>query len=176
MLEATKDGDDPVELLQTAAREHIPVNPDAAKQENWSLPSPTVGIPSSTERDSIEEIIEEITVSEWYREQIVDRKVFEAKASRMGVLRHSTILLNTKSCYSGKLSEPLSSTIMEALQATRNISSLYIHQTLAIDALREGKNVIVSTSTASGKSVIYQVCPLVSCRNAFLIDPLTSFR
>lgn len=34
---------------------------------------------------------------------------------------------------------------------------LYLHQVLAIRALSRGKNVIVSTGTASGKSVIYQV-------------------
>jgi replicative superfamily II helicase len=44
-----------------------------------------------------------------------------------------------------------------ALQGSRKITSLYSHQAAAIDAIARGKNVIVSTSTASGKSVIYQV-------------------
>lgn len=52
---------------------------------------------------------------------------------------------------------PLSETIMKALQDSRKITSLYSHQAAAIDAIARGKNVIVSTSTASGKSVIYQV-------------------
>jgi superfamily II DNA/RNA helicase len=52
---------------------------------------------------------------------------------------------------------PLSETILKALQDSRKITSLYSHQAAAIDAIARGKNVIVSTSTASGKSVIYQV-------------------
>jgi DEAD/DEAH box helicase domain-containing protein len=52
---------------------------------------------------------------------------------------------------------PLSETIMKALHDSRKITSLYSHQAAAIDAIARGKNVIVSTSTASGKSVIYQV-------------------
>jgi ATP-dependent helicase YprA (DUF1998 family) len=44
-----------------------------------------------------------------------------------------------------------------ALEASRKVTNLYLHQTNAIKALWEGKHVIVSTSTASGKSVIYQV-------------------
>ena len=52
---------------------------------------------------------------------------------------------------------PLSETISQALRDSRKITSLYTHQVAAINALGQGKNVIVSTSTASGKSVIYQV-------------------
>lgn len=51
----------------------------------------------------------------------------------------------------------LSPTIVKALHDSRKIISLYSHQAAAIDAIAQGKNVIVSTSTASGKSVIYQV-------------------
>lgn len=46
---------------------------------------------------------------------------------------------------------------MQGLQQSRSISAFYTHQVAAINALDEGKHVIVSTSTASGKSVIYQV-------------------
>jgi DEAD/DEAH box helicase domain-containing protein len=38
-----------------------------------------------------------------------------------------------------------------------NINSLYAHQTEAIKKLQEGKNIVVSTPTASGKSLIYNV-------------------
>ena len=51
---------------------------------------------------------------------------------------------------------PLSEAIHQALQNSRNITSLYSHQAAAIDAVARGQNVIVSTSTASGKSIIYQ--------------------
>jgi len=39
----------------------------------------------------------------------------------------------------------------------RNISDLYSHQATAINHLWRGNDVIVSTSTASGKSLIYQL-------------------
>jgi len=45
---------------------------------------------------------------------------------------------------------------------SRNISELYIHQASAINQLWENKHVIVSTSTASGKSLIYQIPVLVA--------------
>lgn len=57
----------------------------------------------------------------------------------------------------GILDAPLSETIKQALNTARNIRDLYVHQASAINALAQGKHVIVSTSTASGKSVIYQV-------------------
>lgn len=42
----------------------------------------------------------------------------------------------------------------------RKITQLYSHQAEAIDALRNGESVVVATSTASGKSLCYQV-PIV---------------
>ena len=84
MLLVTKETEDPARLLQIAARDHIPVHPSAAKSEDWSLPEPASSIPSSSERDSIDQIIEEIKLSDWYREQIVNRRVFEAKCGRVG--------------------------------------------------------------------------------------------
>jgi DEAD/DEAH box helicase domain-containing protein len=51
----------------------------------------------------------------------------------------------------------LSYNIKLALKVARGIEELYIHQVAAIDALSQHRHVIVSTSTASGKSVIYQV-------------------
>lgn len=59
---------------------------------------------------------------------------------------------------------PLSDTISQALSDSRKITSLYTHQAAAINALSQGKDVIVSTSTASGKSVIYQVSSLAVFR------------
>ncbi|MBN1549845.1 DEAD/DEAH box helicase, partial [bacterium] len=37
------------------------------------------------------------------------------------------------------------------------INALYTHQAEAYEILREGKNILVSTPTASGKSLIYQL-------------------
>ena len=44
----------------------------------------------------------------------------------------------------------------EALKQT-GIAALYQHQASATDAVRRGENVIVSTPTASGKSLIYNL-------------------
>jgi superfamily II DNA/RNA helicase len=50
---------------------------------------------------------------------------------------------------------------------TKNIdaSRLYSHQAKAINALHAGKNVIISTSTSSGKSLVYQL-PVVQALEA----------
>jgi hypothetical protein len=55
----------------------------------------------------------------------------------------------------------LSENIKHALKVARGIEQLYIHQVAAIDALSQRQHVIVSTSTASGKSVIYQVAIMI---------------
>ncbi|MFO1051788.1 MAG: DEAD/DEAH box helicase [Planctomycetota bacterium] len=54
-----------------------------------------------------------------------------------------------------------------ALQA-RGITSLYTHQRAAADLLHDGKDVVVATSTASGKSVCYHLPVL----DRLLRDPL----
>jgi DEAD/DEAH box helicase domain-containing protein len=62
----------------------------------------------------------------------------------------------------GDIDEPLSQQIMDALYETKNIKQLYSHQAEAINNLSKGHNVIVSTSTSSGKSLIYQIPALCS--------------
>jgi DEAD/DEAH box helicase domain-containing protein len=57
----------------------------------------------------------------------------------------------------GILEPPLPESITIGLGKARGISSFYSHQASAINAIAQGKHVIVSTATASGKSVIYQV-------------------
>lgn len=48
----------------------------------------------------------------------------------------------------GDLTVTISPVIWRALSATRNITTLYCHQAEAINALCEGEDVIVTTSTA----------------------------
>ena len=50
----------------------------------------------------------------------------------------------------------LSDRIAKAL-AAQGIDRLYAHQVDAIDAVREGDNVVVATPTASGKSLVYTI-------------------
>ncbi|KAI0831138.1 DEAD/H helicase [Trametes gibbosa] len=142
LLSATPVDEDPVVLLQAAAREHIPVHPELsrprASQEHVKAMYRVV--PESDSRPSIEEVIEEIEQQEWYMDQIACKRIFDAKDGQPATL-----------------DPPLSDSIIKALRDSRKITSLYTHQVAAITALSQGKNVIVSTSTASGKSVIYQV-------------------
>ena len=56
----------------------------------------------------------------------------------------------------GELREPLSAPLLGALRRA-GIESLYSHQAEAIDAVRDGHNVIVSTPSASGKSLCYDL-------------------
>ncbi len=56
----------------------------------------------------------------------------------------------------GRLKRPLPKPLCEALQAF-GIRNLYDHQAQAINAIREGHNVVVTTSTASGKTLCYNL-------------------
>ncbi|KAJ7771770.1 hypothetical protein B0H16DRAFT_1660723 [Mycena metata] len=134
LILATGADDDPVALLKAAARDHVPIDP--SKPATW----PKFTIPEPKDRASIDTVLADIAQQEWYSEQIVERRTIDAKAGQIGTL-----------------DSPLSDTIRHAFKQSRSISSFYTHQTAAINAINTGKHVIVSTSTASGKSVIYQV-------------------
>jgi DEAD/DEAH box helicase domain-containing protein len=56
----------------------------------------------------------------------------------------------------GSLERPLDSRLQASLEAM-GVETLYAHQTEAINALRQGKNVIVATPAASGKSLCYHL-------------------
>lgn len=155
LINATPSGEDPVQLLQAAARDHVPINPIAVDVLDEQGPQ---AVPSSNERASIDEIIEDIKLSNTYRDQIVDRRIFHAKEARLGKQKASDSFAHAFiQMPIGHLAQPLSDAIMDALRQSRKITEFYVHQINAIDAIRQGKHVIVSTSTASGKSVIYQV-------------------
>ncbi|KAI0637127.1 DEAD/H helicase [Trametes polyzona] len=144
LLNATSINDDPVALLRAAARDHIPVHPGVNRPLGVASQSDTKEkyrtVPDPDSRPAIEEVVQEIEQQEWYAEQIVHKRIYGAKDGQLAVL-----------------DPPLSESIVQALRDSRKITSLYTHQVAAINALSHGKNVIVSTSTASGKSVIYQV-------------------
>jgi len=56
----------------------------------------------------------------------------------------------------GELKMPLDPYLERALRL-QGIERLYSHQVSAIEAIREGKNVVVVTSTASGKTLCYNI-------------------
>ena len=75
----------------------------------------------------------------WYMEQIAYSEDVPARDAQYGTLSRS-----------------LDRRLERGLRDS-GIDGLYTHQTEAINALRDGKNVIVSTGTASGKSLCYNL-------------------
>lgn len=140
-----EDGDlDPVEQLEQKKDMFIPkpsvdsgVNMSAAMLASSQLPRE---IPK--ERKSVADIIGDIRGLDWYYAQIVPdgHRVFDAQPPVYG-----------------DLAFPLSQGLVNALYNTKGITQFYSHQAEAMNRLHEGHNVIVSTSTSSGKSLIYQV-------------------
>ncbi|MBO4311553.1 MAG: DEAD/DEAH box helicase, partial [Desulfovibrionaceae bacterium] len=65
-----------------------------------------------------------------------------------------------------ELTRPLPPALSRLLELG-GLSSLYTHQAQAIDRIRAGRDVVVTTPTASGKSLIYNL-PVIE---RFLLDP-----
>jgi DEAD/DEAH box helicase domain-containing protein len=59
----------------------------------------------------------------------------------------------------GKLDKPLHPSLQACLESL-GISALYGHQAKALNAILDGKNVIIATPSASGKSLCYQLATL----------------
>ncbi|KIY43668.1 P-loop containing nucleoside triphosphate hydrolase protein [Fistulina hepatica ATCC 64428] len=138
LIQATPAGDDPVTLLQNAGRAQLPVHPHASS--GHIPPIIPHEVPDTDSRASVKEILSALQAEAWYDDQIVDRRTFEKRPAQYGVP-----------------DPPLPELIVQALNECRGIESLYSHQVASINAISQNKNVVVSTSTASGKSVIYQV-------------------
>ncbi|KAF2259855.1 P-loop containing nucleoside triphosphate hydrolase protein [Lojkania enalia] len=132
---------DSIEKIKEVSEAFVPTpsetRPTTPGPERSKLPTT---IP--TDRLSIPEIIDQIKTLEWYTGQIVPdgHRVFDPQPPIYGHLNFE-----------------LSQNMVNALYNTRNITQLYSHQAEAINNLYEGHNVIVSTSTSSGKSLIYQI-------------------
>ncbi|MDY7040094.1 MAG: DEAD/DEAH box helicase [Chloroflexota bacterium] len=69
--------------------------------------------------------------------------------------------LPARSAQYSELDSPLPERLVGALNES-NVERLYSHQAQAINAVRRGENVIASTSTASGKTLIYNLPVLES--------------
>lgn len=140
---------DPEVVLRQEAEAYIPAPSDpesiTPKPELSSIPK---SIPK--ERKSIPEIIQELKDSSWYTGQIVPdgHRVFDAQEAVYG-----------------ELDFLLSQDIVNALYNAKGIIQFYAHQAEAINSLQAGRNVVVSTSTSSGKSLIYQLPVLYALEN-----------
>lgn len=145
------DSTDPIALLQEVKNPYVPEPFDSRP----ATPAPGTAKPPPTipqERNSISHIISEIKDMEWYAGQIVPdgHRVFDPQEPIFGDLKFQ-----------------LSQNLVNALYNTKGITRVYSHQAEAINNLQDGYNVIVSTSTSSGKSLIYQL-PMI---HQLEIDP-----
>ncbi|KAJ0165411.1 ATP-dependent helicase HRQ1 [Colletotrichum tanaceti] len=134
------DGIDPELRLATKTKDHIPVPTVLEEPADKKLGALPESIP--TERKSIPEIVQELKDSPWYTGQIVPdgHRVFEPQEPVYGDLDFL-----------------LSQELVNALYNSKGITQFFAHQTEAINGLLEGQHVVVSTSTSSGKSLIYQL-------------------
>jgi len=154
-------GVDAVERLMDGCHEHVPRLPGHPQSSSRESLSTGGNIEIPKERKPIAEIIEEIKGLDLYRQQIVPNghRVIPPQEAAFGDLKFL-----------------LSQALVNALYTAHNVTRLYIHQVEAINNLHDGHNVIVSTSTSSGKSLIYQV-PILhtmersACARAMAIFP-----
>jgi len=88
---------------------------------------------------NVRHVIEELKRQPGYRGQIVHLERLPARRARYG-----------------RLDAPLPPALVAAMRAN-GTARLYSHQARAIDAVRAGQHVIVTTAAASGKSLVYNV-------------------
>ncbi|RYP38565.1 hypothetical protein DL767_002501 [Monosporascus sp. MG133] len=132
---------DPEVMLRQEAEAYIPFPSKSGATTPKSEPS-TIPKSIPKERKSIPEIIQELKDSPWYTGQIVPdgHRVFEPQEPIFG-----------------ELDFLLSQDMVNALYNAKGITQFYAHQAQAINSLNAGRHVVVSTSTSSGKSLIYQL-------------------
>jgi ATP-dependent helicase YprA (DUF1998 family) len=98
-------------------------------------------------------LLDSLTKESFYVNQISHIEVISARAVSFGTLN----------C-------PLKSLGLEDnLRNVLGIKQFYSHQAKGIDAIREGQHLVLSTSTASGKSIVYNV-PIIE---AIVLNPGT---
>ncbi|UKZ73468.1 hypothetical protein TrVFT333_001115 [Trichoderma virens FT-333] len=135
------NGEDPEKSLYERAEAYIP---KLTPKEALSIHRTASTIPDviPRERQSISEILLQLRESPWYSGQIVPdgHRVFEPQSPNYGGLKFL-----------------LSQDLVNALYNAKQITQFYTHQAEAINKLHEGQNIVISTSTSSGKSLIYQL-------------------
>lgn len=105
--------------------------------------------PVSGEKPTIDEMLDAIKDKDFYQDQI------------KGL---DTLTPAQPATFAPLLVESIHPDVEQALIDYKNISlrdGLYSHQTKALENISEGRHVIVSTSTSSGKSLIYQI-PIIN--------------
>lgn len=92
-----------------------------------------------TTESPVQTFLEELRSSEAYQGQIEHVEVLPARPARYGDLQ-----------------TPFRPEV-ESILKTLGIERLYAHQTQAIEAISEGKNVVIAAGTASGKTLCYMI-------------------
>ncbi len=87
----------------------------------------------------VQQFLREVENDRYYRGQIVGTRVIPAREAEYG-----------------QLADPLPTLLSDAL-AKMGITQLYRHQAEAVTLARQGKNVVIVTSTASGKTLCYNL-------------------
>ncbi|ODV91043.1 hypothetical protein CANCADRAFT_57410 [Tortispora caseinolytica NRRL Y-17796] len=126
--------------LVTKSRTIIPESPTASNA------SPNHSDLESVDHVSIEQIVDDWLSNPAYSDEIVRAGVRSFAAKSPSYMRTKSVI------------DP---TILAALKDGFGVTRCYSHQAKAIDAVMNGKDVIITTKTASGKSLIYQV-PILS--------------
>lgn len=98
---------------------------------------------------TISQFLDKLRHDSYYRDQIGHVEVIPAREAQYG-----------------ELVRPMAPVLRSALAAA-GIERLYSHQVSAIEAIREGRNVVVVTGTASGKTLCYNIPVL----ETLLADP-----
>ncbi|GMM32948.1 ATP-dependent 3'-5' DNA helicase [Saccharomycopsis crataegensis] len=138
---ASQGIDDPMAELTKLCQQFIPeitvhIDPIEAMKRNKDN-----GLVSS-ERPKIVDLVEELKADKLYKNQIVEDGLFKF-ASRQPVFKNLEFEL------------PLD--IYEALFNNKKVEKFYSHQAEALNAINDLNHVIITTSTSSGKSLIYQL-------------------
>lgn len=133
---------DPEVALKSEAESFTPVPSEAPPDEPPKVLEDTLPDTIPKERKSIPEIVRQLKESPWYTGQIVPdgHRVFEAQEP-----------------IHGDLNFLLSQDLVNALYNAKGITQFFAHQAEAINNLHDKRHVVVSTSTSSGKSLIYQL-------------------
>lgn len=96
-------------------------------------------------QNNVADYIRALMASERFARQVTHHRVLPAREARCGETRR-----------------PWPRAIAEVLRE-RGIASLYSHQALTADTLRAGRDVVVATPTASGKTLCYSLPILEKC-------------
>ena len=107
--------------------------------------------------------LQQCTFLSWMEEMRVPRLLSELKSRRFYRDQIAHIeRIPARGAWYGELDRPLPRQLTTALNRI-GASRLYMHQAQAVNAVRRGENVVVATSTSSGKTLVYNIPVVERC-------------